>query len=146
MTQILSKRVKILFTLSFLLNILLIGFLVGQVVGGKPNHKSFKEISPASQEIIKETIDKSRADMREQKQEVRQLQTQLRGLIEQEAFDKEQFKNIMGQLNDQKFKMSQHRTIKMTDTLAKLPVSDRKVVFKKMMKGGHKKGEGRNRH
>ncbi len=145
MGQVLSKRVKILFTLSFLLNVLLIGFVIGQTIGNRPNHREINEISPASQAYLQETMKKSREDTRTQKKEVRQLQKQLRGLIEQEEFDTEQFKNMIAQLNDQKFKMSQHRAEKMTETLAKLPVSDRKIVFNKMMQGGHKKGKGSNR-
>ena len=130
-----SRNLKILFTLSFAVNLLLIGFLAGQAI--KPQYKDKQHhiaLSEDSQKLLKETMRQSRKETHEDMQAMRAHKKELEAIIAQDPFDKAQFITAMHNVSTIKHNMAQKRIEKFADMMEDIPSEERKAVLKRLIK------------
>ena len=129
-----SRNLKIIFTLSFALNLLLIGFLAGQALKPKPENPYHANLSKESHQLLKNTMHQSRKDTHEEMQSMRMHKKELEAIITQEPFNKAQFITSMHNLSTIKHNIAQKRIQKFADMMENVPAEERKVVLKRLIK------------
>ena len=142
-----SQKIKIIFTLSFLLNILLVGYIGGQEYK-KHKKPDFKHsISRESQALLKSNMRSHKRAMQEDKRNLKSIKKELGEIVEADDFDKEKFTTQMNLLLEGKHNISKKKAVHIAQTLEQLPKADRAVIFKRMMHhlGGKKSGGKKRR-
>lgn len=142
-----SQKIKIIFTLSFLLNILLIGFIGGQVYQKNQKHDFKHNISAQSQALLEKNMKQHKQVMKKDMRHLKSIKTELRNIVEEDDFDKEKFIAKMNILLEGKHNLSQKKAAHIAQTLEQLPKQDRLVIFKRLMhKFGGKKRRSPKHH
>ena len=141
-----SRRIKILFTLSVLLNIVFIGVAVGTVYKMSQkwdNHLDRKigHLSPEMQDKIRASLWESRDEIRDLIQEGRQAKESMKDAINAEEFDVAAYDAASQQLIDLRAKAMLLRTNKTKEFIKDLPVSERRQMAGHLMRHhGRSKG------
>lgn len=137
-----SKKIKIIFTLSFLLNILVLGVLLGGAYKMKNWHDP-SSFSESTREVMRENIRMNRADMRQDFNKIREYKKDLKHIMTAEKFDKIAFEEKINQVFEIKNVISQRKAQTLSKTLSQLPQEERKAfsshVLGQLM-GKHPKG------
>lgn len=145
-----SRRLKIVFTLSILLNLLVIGLAAGHFAKRAmhgPHHHMMEHapgLSPEGRHIVARTLQQAFKDKKEDMQKARALKKEIQTLLQQEEFDAERFEVLAEDLKTIKDNLDEKR-IEVTRSLATaLSNEDRKqlaVYFAKGFKGPQKSGK-----
>lgn len=135
-----SKKMKVIFTLSFLLNILAVGVLLGGAYKMKSNHPPLGSISEATREILKKNIQADRAEMRRNFRQMQAYKKELRDVIGAEEFDRKIFNAKVNQILAVKGKISARKVETLGKTLSELSQEDRKAF------SGHVLGQLLDKH
>jgi uncharacterized membrane protein len=127
-----TKTVKTLFTLSILLNILLLGIGAGFAIKEwreDPWWEQAKvELSPQSQDLLKKSFDKMHDDMAPLIAETREAREQLKNLMAQESFDSKKFDQITAHIRDVRQKMGDKMTATTKELVSNLSPDERKKM------------------
>lgn len=146
-----SKKMKIIFTLSVVLNVLLIGLVAGKAVHSFRGHhdpveKIAKDMSPEGRHIVARTMQNAFREGRDKMKEMRKTKDEMKKIITADEFDPDAFEAQAEKMHGMFAEMGQKR-IEVTKELAsQLSKEDRVKLAEGFAKGFHgrsKKDEGR---
>lgn len=148
-----TKAVKVIFTVSVILNVLLLGAAGGLAYkhwnDKPPYHAIHAEMSPEARNIVARTMQNAFRDSRADMKEARAIKKDIRAIMVAPEFDAEAFDAKAEKLHSIMSAMG-HKRIDITkDLAAQLSQDDRKVLAEKFSKGfrGHdKKGSKETPH
>lgn len=131
-----TKTMKIIFTLSILINLVLIG-----AVGGNfyKHHKKHglpipKELSVESRAKLEENMKQSRGEMREQFKALKKNHEVLQNIVSAEQFDHEAYKVAVNKILDAKDELGRQKAEMMGNVLSELSLEERKKLSAKLLK------------
>lgn len=139
-----TNTIKIIFTISVLVNVLLVGFVAGSAYRQQTQWKDVKtELSDKGHDIVQKNLVKSREDMREKFKEMKKHHTALKKIVEAPEFDQEAYDQTIEHILRNKDEMARFKAEAMGKTLAELPPEERKKLSGRMLKSLSGKGGGR---
>lgn len=144
-----NRTVKIIFTLSVILNIALLAGGAGWMWKMCGHDKPFRDASPQTRAAFKEELDELRPEMRKDVAAVRAAKDAMEKIITAETFDRDAFDAEVAKVLDLRGRMAA-RFAKVTGTvLEDLPQAEREKIAQKILAGltrgpHHRKG-GRDR-
>ena len=125
-----SKRMKIIFTLSLVLNALLAGLFMGHMTA---SHR----YRPATE------MQEVRSDMRK---DITNERAKLATIMKSENFDQAQFDAQLQKLSDVQCNFNREYMIKFNEKMQKLPIEKRtEIIDKTMSRDGKGKSKGKAR-
>ena len=132
-----TKKMKIIFTLSLLGNVLLLGVVGGTAYRIKqatqPWKEVRKEISPESRELIKDTFKSKKQDIRGMFQEARVKKKALEDAFTAEEFDPDAFSAAARELQQLGNRMVAHKFETFQELGHMLPQHERKALSKRLV-------------
>lgn len=132
-----SKRLKIILTVSILLNVVLIGVGAGHAYkhwSSHSWHKVKQEISPEARNVAGRTFQQAFRDIRPLGQEARKARGDLVKILSADEFDEEAFDKAVERLSSVKIKI-QDAKVQATRNLAmQLSVEERRKMAERMAK------------
>lgn len=128
-----SKSIKIIFTLSLLLNLVLVGIAGGCLWkrGGPP--MPFGETSAETQALFKRHFEANRGAMRADIDTIRASRKALEPIITAENFDRDAYDAEIDKVLKTRDKMGHRRADILGDILAEMPHADREKVAHKIL-------------
>jgi len=144
-----SKNIKIIFTLSFLLNIILVGIILGGIYKPKrSNYFDKASVSSEVREVFKKNMHQNREEMRNSFKEIKAYKDELKAIIIAEKFDEVAYSNTMKKIRDVKNLMSESKAQSLGKTLSTLSQEERKqaanLVLRKLSKKHYSRKKERN--
>jgi Spy/CpxP family protein refolding chaperone len=128
-----SKCIKIIFTLSLLLNLVLAGMVGGGAWKHWHHEMPFGEASEQTRALFKQSFDNNRAAMKADIDALRAVRPALEKIVAAEKFDRAAYDAEVKKVLDVRNKMGQRRAAIMGDILAQLPQAERESVGKRML-------------
>ena len=148
-----KKSVKIIFTLSIILNLLLLGLIGGHAMRVRGEPRPWDEmktaLAPETLGVLKTTFKDKRKDIFPLFKEARNIKQQMKSIITAESFDLAAFDAQAKALQDLNVQFSEHRLEALRDILSQLPQAERAKLadhtvdklFGRPEYGRHKKGK-----
>jgi Spy/CpxP family protein refolding chaperone len=130
-----KKTIKIIFTLSLLLNIALIGVVLGGMYKRYKWHQPPVELSEKSQKILKDNFQQTRMEMRESFDKIRADGRELQHIITAETFDREAYDEAVSKILKKKDDLAHAKADSMGDVLSRLSVEERQKISKRLVRG-----------
>lgn len=149
-----SKTIKIIVTISILLNVVLLTFTAVSFLRhqerAQQSAQERPKISEASRQKIKEKFSNADKTIRPQMQKVREKSNALKDIISAPEFDKTAYEAAIDDIMMARQTIARERAIKMGEAMADLPVSERQKLMHGLMRSlspptGGGKHEGRER-
>ena len=145
-----SKRMRAIFTVSVLLNVIFLGVAGGHVFkrwADNPLHQMQEDMSPEARHIVAR---KMQAAFREGKDEMRQarnVKKEIQSILAAEDFDADAFDAQATKLHKIMSGMGQKRIAVTKELAEQLSAEDRKVLAERFTRGfrGHDKGKSGKR-
>jgi Spy/CpxP family protein refolding chaperone len=145
-----SKCIKIVFTLSLLLNLALAGVGVGCLWQKFNRPMPFSNTAPETQALFKKNFEANREAMRADIDAIRAVRTTLEPIITAEKFDRKAYNAEVGKVLKARDKMGNRRADILGDILAELPQAERQKIAHKILakltdddrRGGTHRGHG----
>ncbi len=139
-----SRRTKILFTLSILLNVLLLGAHAGMMVKrayDNPWSHAYSDLDPESQSIVAREFQVARKDMKQSRDDFRDARKAVTEILEVEILDKDAYEAALEKMQASQQKMMEKKMVMMREIMAKLPPEEREKLSHRMMRpfGKHNK-------
>lgn len=140
-----SKKVKIIFTLSFLLNLVLFGVLFGGMY--KMHHwrdSMSMNMSEHTRVVFKENMSVNREAMRDDFQKMKQYKDELEVIISAESFDAAAYALKMSQIKEIKDNIFERKQATLQNTLSNLSQQEREDFsghVMRMVSDGKKHGD-----
>lgn len=146
-----KKSIKIIFTLSLLLNLILMGVVGGGLYKKYERHTLPSEFGENVRSTLKENVKKSRQEIRAQFKEMRQYSEALKEIINAPEFDQEAYKAITGKILEGKDRVARQKADVMGNTLAELSQEERQEISAHIIKRlgpkhGRKHKRGKDKH
>ncbi len=147
-----KKNVKILFTLSVLLNVVFLGATSGMAFHEwqkSPWHKvrndmAKNEVSPQSQDMLKQRFGKMHQEMEPLFSEMRKNREEMRVLLQKNDFDAVRFDLVTQNYRKLRRQMSERMSDATKQLAAQLPAQDRQKMADQFVRGfGWKYAGGR---
>jgi uncharacterized membrane protein len=121
-----SKTVKLIVTFSFLLNMVLVGVVVGGLYKKHNAHTPrFENMSAETREVLKQSIQKNREAMRENVEQMRGHKEELKVIITAEEFDAAAYDMKMDQVLSIRNTMMVQKSKALGQTLSSLSQEQR---------------------
>ena len=141
-----TKIIKIIFTLSLLLNLTFIGFVSADYYKKYQHSKVSKIMDERTRDIVSK-LKPPRSKIKERMQLMRKNRAALKDVISAEEFDLNAYQNTIDKIMNQKDEMARARANKMGETILQLSQEDRISLSNHMLKrmSGHKNTEERSR-
>jgi uncharacterized membrane protein len=141
-----SKKTKILFTVSILLNVLLIGAHVGMMVKMRrdnPWHYAHENLSPETQNLVAREFQEARREMGDNMRAFHQARKDLTGILKKDKLDEDAYGEALKRMQDAQQKMTLRKIEMMKDLMAQLPPEEREKLSHRMMRpfGKHRGGK-----
>ncbi len=130
-----SRRMKLVFTISLLLNIVFIGVGAGMLVKMCQDVPIPGDISPESRSFIARTFQKGWEDVKPLIAEVKQKRKNVEAILMAETFEPKAYDKAVDELLATQNKILQHRADTMGKALIDLPVSDRQKFANRILEG-----------
>lgn len=136
-----SKNIKILFTLSVITNILLLGLLGGFGIKELREHQEPWEIakadgmSPTSQEMMQQHIEKARAELKPVYDDMNRTRAQIKSILAQREVDMKKFESSMKHMRELRQEMSERMGNATKEMLVKMPVDERQKMAERLIHG-----------
>lgn len=143
-----SKRMKLVFTISLLLNIVLVGVGAGMLVRMCQDIPIPGQISPEARHFIARTFQQGREEVKPLIDEVKANRRKVEAILIAETFDKKAYDAAVDKMLDSRDKVSRKRADIMGRALVDLPAEDRQKFANRILdgldglkprKGGHHK-------
>jgi len=131
-----SKRIKIIFTLSLLLNVVLLG--VGAGVFYRFCHNDIAipgDLSPEARSFIARTFQEGREKVKPLISEVKARRSKVEDVLTADTFDSKAYNKTVSDMLDTRDKISRQRADIMGKALVDLPVADRKRFANRILDG-----------
>lgn len=137
-----SPRMKILFTISLLLNIAMAGIGAGWFFNAVRDVPIPASMSPEARHFIARTFQEGRDEIKPVMQDMKERRAAVEAVLTAETFDKDAYDEAVGKLLDMRDSMNRKKADIMGRALAELPPEDRKTFSKNIISGI----EGRKPH
>ncbi len=141
-----TKAVKIIFTVSILLNLLLVGAFAGLALkhrSHQPWHEVKNEMAPETQHLMAKAYQDSRREMGVAIKDMRKGRDDLVKIMSAEEFDPEAYDVAMAKIVKARAEMGAKRMEATKEMAAQLPQSERKKLAQKFKRFGDRKHGGR---
>lgn len=138
-----SKPIKIIFTLSLLLNLILVGVSVGCLWKRHDHKMPFAEASEETRAQFRAAFEDNRDAMRADIDTVRAARASLEGIIAAEPFDRAAYDAEVKEVLVVRDRMGERRADILGDVLEKLPAEERAQIARKI---SSKLADDRPRH
>ena len=140
-----SKRMKVVFTLSLMLNIIFIGVGAGLLYRFCQDVPIAGDMSPDARHFVARTFQEGREEAKPLITEVKAHRAIVEKIIMAPNFDKKAYDEEVGKMLDARDKMTRHRANVMGKALSELSQDDREKFAKRALDGlegrkPHKKG------
>lgn len=140
-----SRKIKILFTLSILLNVFFLGLFAGGIsrlyqhfgMGGE-FQKELESMSPEVRERIEAAYASSRQEMRTLFMAARHAKQEVRDSLNAEQFDPQDFEVAIGKLNQIRLRMLQTQAKKTGMIASELNADERRKFAGHLLRGPRK--------
>ncbi len=128
-----NKNMKIVFTASVLLNLLLAGIMAGYAVKCRsPDPWSaapaMAKLSPQGKTLLKDSFDASRATMEQTFRDAKQLREKLNAILQADTFDADAYAAASAALREHQVKIMEQRAKTAGGLAAKLSPEDRRLM------------------
>ncbi len=127
-----KKSVKIIFTLSILLNLLFAGLVGGYIyrvkIAPKPWEEVKSKLSPQTREIIRSSFKNGQGDMLSLIRDVRQKKKSMKEIITAEEFDLNAYNALVIDIQNIEADFSKRKYDKIGGILSRLPQEDRAIM------------------
>ncbi len=133
-----KKAIKIIFTVSVLLNIALIGVVGGHAFKkqkGYESHNKFENLSAETRDILEANRQKMRADKKGNWERKKQDREALQKIISADVFNRDEYNDAVGKMLDQRDDMMRSKAATMAEILDSLPQAEREELSKHIMRG-----------
>ncbi len=133
-----KKNVKILFTLSVVLNVLLLGAMGGMCFRHWQENSwrmAKNEMSPQSQEMLRSRFSAMHEEMAPLFAEMRKNRDEMRVLLQQDAFDPVRFDIVTQNYRKLRRQMGEKMSDATKQLAAKLPAQDRQKMANQFVQG-----------
>lgn len=145
-----SKKIKILMTVSVILNLILAGWIVGQVMRphGPWHHgpdKMVQELPPQLRKEVEAVFEASHEKAKGVFEAMMAAKAELRGALSAETFDVQAYNNASRKLNELKAQMMALKADKTREIASRLSAIDRRKLAGHLMRsgrGGCERGRG----
>ena len=147
-----SKRIKIIFTVSIALNVLLFGAGAGHVYHhwlSHPWHEVKAELAPETRNIVGRTFQSAFREIRPLGQDARRARADLVKILSAQKFDEAAFDKAVERLSGVKSKMRATKIKATKDLAMQLSAEERRKMAERMAKmvgGGHERRVKRHRN
>lgn len=145
-----SKKIKIIFTLSIILNVLLMGVIGGHSYkrwSKTPYENVRKELSPESRHVMARSVQNSFRENLDKMKESRALKKEIRNILAEEEFDAQKFEELAIEMESIRSDLAMSRLELTKDLASKFSFEDRKKLMPFLMKGFHgAKGKNKKPH
>lgn len=132
-----SKRIKILFTISVMLNVLLIGAHVGMTLErwqSSPWYRAYEDLKPETQNLVARSFQEAKKDMKANMEEFREARKDLTSILEAEVLDEDAYAAALERMEKAQDKMMLHKIEMMKGVMAQLPPEERERLSHRMMR------------
>lgn len=131
-----SKKAKLIFTASILLNLLLLGAGSGMLVKrayNNPWSQAYQDLGPQSQHSVARAFQKARKDMRATRKEFHAARRELTKILQKDTLDEEAYAQAMERMNEAQAKMHTHKIEMMKDIMRDLSPEEREILTDRIM-------------
>ncbi|HPD82928.1 MAG: periplasmic heavy metal sensor [Alphaproteobacteria bacterium] len=137
-----TKYIKIIFTFSVILNIALIGVVVGGAYKKHQWRQGKFQHNPELVQIMRNNIEKNQEGFRKKIKDMKQKREVLKSIIESEKFDREAYDHQISKILENKNEMAEMKAKAMGETLSTLSLEERKKFSNFILRGvsGHGRG------
>lgn len=136
-----SKKMKIIFTLSVILNVLLIGWAAGEAIhkfkGYDPVEKVARDMSPEGRHIVAKTMQNAFREGRDRMREMRSAKKEIKSILTAEEFDAQAFEAAAEKMHSMFAEMGKKRIEVTKELAAQLSREDRAKLADGFSKGFH---------
>lgn len=142
-----NGKMKTLFTISVVLNVLLIATHVGMFVKNHNKDRGWKgythELSEETRSKVRASFQESKEEFKQHMQQVKDMRAELDEVLQKEEFDRDAFMGVSDRMHELFGDMMSKKVEKLADLLADVPVEERSALAKKFMRppGHHKHGD-----
>lgn len=136
-----TKHIKIIFTLSILLNLILIG-TIGAHNFKKYQRDDFPAMSEKTRELIEGNLKLSRADRQEKKDEMRAQRDNLKRIVTAQDFDLAAYNKAINQMLESRHEGAKQKAAAIGKVLSELPYAERIEFSEHMMRQISDEGRG----
>lgn len=135
-----TRRMKLVFTLSFLLNIVLIGAGAGLYYRYHEDGPMPPDMSPKAREFLSGTYKSGREEMKPLIDEIKERRGRVEDILTAETFDRAAYDAAVASLLDQRDVIGRKKADIMGRALADLPAEDRRAFARQIVEGltGHR--------
>ena len=130
-----NRRMKIIFTISVLLNIVFIGVGAGMLYRFAQEVPIPGQMSPEARHFVARTFQEGREQVKPLIEDVKARRNVVEDIITAEKFDPDAYRKAAGQLLDAREKVSRKRADIMGQALVDLPAVDREKFAKRIVEG-----------
>ncbi len=156
-----SKKIKLIFTMSILFNVLLVGSMAGGAYHmkrhtGQSWHKLKADLAPDTRDLVHATFKGKKDEIKPMFKNMREKAKAFEDILAAEEFDAEAYAVAANELTDLSVQISQYRIKMFGSIAAQLPPEERakiaKIVAAKILgrhggkRGGHKGKHGMSKH
>lgn len=140
-----SKKMKIIFTLSVLLNVLLVGWAAGEAIHKfnkhNPAEKIARDMSPEGRHIVAKTMQNAFREGRGKMRDMRKTKDEIKKILTAEEFDPEAFEVAAEKMHKMFSEMGQKRTAVTKELAGQLSQADREKLAEGFSKDFHGRGK-----
>jgi len=129
-----TRTIKIVITLSFMLNIILMSALGVSYVKKKIEKDQPVPINKQARQKIKDRISQASPEVRKNMKQVREKTKALKDIIAAPNFDKESYNQTVSELLDLRDNAARERARKMGEAMADIPPEERKKLSRGLMR------------
>lgn len=130
-----SKRMKLIFTVSVLLNIVFVGVGAGMLYRYCQDIPIPGTMSPDARNFVARTYQNGREEVRPLIQEVKARRQKVETILQSDNFDRKSYDSAVDDLLETQGKIARHRADTMGKALDELSPEDRKKFSKEIISG-----------
>ena len=133
-----SRTIKILFTLSVVLNFVLLGLAAGYLMRDMhsgPWEEASKELSPESREMVSTMFEKMHVDAKPIMDEMKEARQDLKKVMMTEEFNEKEYDRCINRMRDLRQKMGEKFAATTKDVVVSLPPMERQRMAEKFLSG-----------
>ena len=130
-----THRIKIIFTISILFNVLFVGMVAGNFYHRINPPQAVSDIDHSIKELIKDKMVKSGGDTRAEIKKIRAHKDSLKNIITANEFDLEAYNTVVDKILTSKNDMGRQKAEKMGEVLQSLSREERQKISKRFLKG-----------
>lgn len=141
-----SRHMKMLFSLSLALNVLLIGIVIGMAVRSyydHPWHETRRDLSPEAQHHFARASQRTHQDIKPLISQARNTRKALMRVIADDTFNEAEYERLTKKLNSLQVKIANAKAEGVRELISELPDGDRKTFsrhFAQQLGSSHRRG------